>query len=405
VRTALLILQFWKRPLQLLKRTAVGTRISAIVCALVLVTAPAAAQAPFPPDSTVQVLLQQLVNSHGVRGIVVGLLDENGTRHVIVRGDPGPGALPFDGESVFEIGSMTKVFTGILLADMVRRGQVELTDPAADLLPRDVRVPERNGKPITLLDLTTHFSGLPMNPTNSARVEPHENPYAGYTVSRMYQFLSSYELPRDPGDAGEYSNIGVALLGHALSLRAGMTTYDALVSDRILRPLGMTHTAVTLTPKMSAHLVRGHDRAGDPVANWDLFALAGMGGLRSTANDMLTFAAANLSPEDTDLTLAMRLAHRGLRKAEGFAYPGIPIAFNEGQIGFNWFSSLPGERLITWTVGLTGGYSSFLGLDIEARRAVVVLTNTGLNNVDYLGFHLLDPTAPLPQARRSGAVR
>ena len=94
----------------------------------------------------------------------------------------------------------------------------------------------------------------------------------------------------------------------------------------------------------------------------------------------------------------MRLAHRALRQAEGFAYPGTPIAFNEGQVGFNWFISRPGERRITWTVGLTGGYSSFLGLDIEARRAVVVLTNTGLNNVDYLGFHLLDPTVPLPPA-------
>ena len=127
------------------------------------------------------------------------LLDENGTRRVIAHGDPGPGARPLDGESVFEIGSMTKVFTGILLADMVRRGQVELTDPVADLLPRDVRVPERNGKPITLLDLTTHFSGLPMNPTNRARVEMHENPYAGYTVSRMYEFLSSYELSARSG--------------------------------------------------------------------------------------------------------------------------------------------------------------------------------------------------------------
>jgi D-alanyl-D-alanine-carboxypeptidase/D-alanyl-D-alanine-endopeptidase len=390
---------------QRVKRTAVTTRISAIVCALVMVSTPASAQAPFPPDSTVQVLLQEAVNSRGVRGIVVGLLDENGARRVIAHGYPGAGALPLDGESVFEIGSMTKVFTGILLADLVRRDEVELTDPVADLLPRDVRVPERNGKRITLFDLTTHSSGLPMNPTNRARVELHQNPYTGYTVSRMYEFLSSYELPRDPGDALEYSNIGVALLGHALSLRAEMTTYDALVSDRILRPLGMTHTAVTLTPRMSAHFVRGYNRAGDPVAIWDLFALAGMGGLRSTANDMLTFAAANLSPKDTDLTLAMRLAHRGLRKAEGFDYPGIPIAFNEGQVGFNWFNSRPGERRITWTVGLTGGHSSFLGLDVEARRAVVVLTNTGLNNVDYLGFHLLDPKVPLPPARQSGAAR
>lgn len=371
---------------------------------------PASAQAPFPPDSTVQALLRQLVDDHGIKGIVVGSLDEMGTRRVIAYGDPGPGALPLDGESVFEIGSMTKVFTGILLADMVRRSEVELADPLADLLPPDVRVPERNGKPITLLDLTTHFSGLPTMPTNLAPANP-ENPFADYTMSRMYEFISSYELQRDPGAAFEYSNIAMALLGQALSQRAGTPTYEALVSDRILWPLGMSHTAVALTPWMRDHLVRGHDRTGKPVANWDMVATAGMGGLRSTVNDMLTFAAANLSAAslssgDADLRSAMRVSHRGLRLVgEGVTYPGIPIAFKEGRVGFNWIISRPGQRRITWTVGLTGGYSSFLGLDIAARRAVVVLTNTGLNNVDYVGFHLLDPTVPMPEARESGGVQ
>lgn len=368
------------------------------------VDAPASARAPFPSDSSVRMLLRQLVSSHGIKGVVVGLLDEPGTRRVIAHGDPGPGALPLDGDSVFEIGSMTKVFTGILLADMVRRGEVELDERVADLLPSDVRVPARNGKPITLLDLTTHFSGLPLMPRNLA-FENHENPFADYTVSQLYESVSSHELQRDPGEAFEYSNHGVALLSHALSLRAGKT-YAALVRDRILWPLRMTHTAVTFTPWMRDHLVRGHTRAGNPVANWDLSTLPGMGGLRSTTNDMLTFAAANLSSEATDLTLAMRDSHRGLRQiGEGVTYPGIPIAFKQGRVGFNWFISRPGERRIAWTVGLTGGYSSFLGLDLDARRAVLVLTNTGLNNVDYLGFHLLDPTVLVPQAGKSDVAR
>jgi CubicO group peptidase (beta-lactamase class C family) len=168
----------------------------------------------------------------------------------------------------------------------------------------------------------------------------------------------------------------------------------------------MSHTAVTFTPWMKDHLVRGHDRAGNPVANWDFPEVAGMGGLRSTMKDMLAFAAANLSSEDTDLTLAIRTSHRGLRQiGEGAEYPGIPSAFTQARVGFNWFISRPGKRRITWTVGLTAGYSTFLGLDLEARRAVVVLTNTGLNNIDYVGFHLLDPTVPLSAARRVGVVR
>lgn len=226
-----------------------------IVCALALSTATAFAQAPLPPDPAVEALLQQLATSHGIKGIVVGMLDETGSRRVIASGDAGAGARPLDGESVFEIGSMTKVFTGILLADMVRRGEVELADPLAVLLPPDVRVPERNGKQITLLDLTTHFSGLPAMPTNLAPANP-ANPFADYTMSRMYEFISSYELQRDPGAAFEYSNIAMALLGQALSQRAGTPTYEGLVSDRILRPLGMTHTAVTFTPWMRDHLAR-----------------------------------------------------------------------------------------------------------------------------------------------------
>ena len=250
----------------------------AIASALILVTAPASAQVPFPPDSTLQGLLQQLVNGHGVRGVVVGLLDENGTRRVIAHGDPGPGTLPLDGESLFEIGSMTKVFTGLLLADMVRRGEVELTDLAADLLPsrRSRSEPQREAHHAA----RSHHPLLrPADESDewSTCGQPHENPYVDYTVSRMYEFLSSYELPRDPGDSVVYLNIGVALLGHALSLRAGMTLYDAKRFDRILRPLGMTHTAITLTPQMRAHLVRGHDRAGGPVANWDLSGIGGDG--------------------------------------------------------------------------------------------------------------------------------
>ena len=390
--------------MQYLKRTAVAPRLATMVLALLLLAPPAFSQVPFPADSTVQAMLQQLVNNHGIRGIVVGLLDEAGTRRVFAHGNSGPNALSLDGESVFEIGSMTKVFTGILLADMVRRGEVELADSAADLLPPDVRVPARNGKMITLLDLTTHFSGLPLMPTNLAPANP-ENPFGDYTVKQLYECISGYDLQRDPADRFEYSNIAAGLLGHVLELRAG-TTYASLVSDRILRRLGMNHTAITFTPWMKEHLVRGHDRSGIPVANWDFPTLAGMGGLRSTMNDMLTFAAANVSPKDTDLNLSMRNSHRGLRQiGEGVEYPGIPSAFKQARVGFNWFISRPGERRITWTIGLTAGYSTFLGLDLEARRAVVVLTNTGLNNVDYVGFHLLDPTVPLSAARRADVVR
>lgn len=136
--------------------------------ALLLLPSRVPAQQPFPTDSSLRATLAALVGAGRAAGVVVGLLAADGTQRVVAYGHPGPGGLPLDGQSVFEIGSITKTFTGTLLADMVRRGEVAVEDPIATLLPADVSVPTRNGKTITLLDVTTHHSGLPRMPTNFA---------------------------------------------------------------------------------------------------------------------------------------------------------------------------------------------------------------------------------------------
>jgi hypothetical protein len=167
--------------------------------------------------------------------------------------------------------------------------------------------------------------------------------------------------------------------------------YEALLVDRVIQPLEMNHTAISLTPWMEKHLAHGHDAFGDPAANWDIPTLAGAGALRSNVNDMLLFAEANLAArgEDAGLRGALRDALRPRRQTRE----------REGQpadsIGFNWIISQKGTRTITWHNGGTGGYRTFLGLDLEAHRAVVVLTNSGGSGLDDLGFHLLDPTIPL----------
>lgn len=354
--------------------------------ALLLAPLAASAQQPFPPDSSLHATLARLVGAGRAAGVVVGLLEPDGSRRVVADGDPGPGGRPLDGESVFEIGSITKTFTGTLLADMVRRGEVALADPVATLLPDQVYVPVRHGKTITLLDITTHTSGLPRMPSNFAPANP-ANPYADYTVEQLYEFVSGYSLPRDPGTLAEYSNLATGLLGHALSLRAG-TSYEALVTQRILRPLGMVHSAITLTPWMRQHLAYGHTALGDTTANWDIPTLAGAGALRSTTDDMLRYAAAALVAADTGVPGALRDA---LRPRRAFGTRG-------DSIGFNWIVSRRGERTITWHNGGTGGYRTFLGIDRAANRAVVVLTNSGGDGLDDLGFHLLDPAVPLARA-------
>jgi CubicO group peptidase (beta-lactamase class C family) len=311
-------------------------------------------------------------------GMAVGVVDQKG-RRVAAHGHLSQGdARVVDGETIFEIGSITKVFTSLLLADMVNRNEVALGDPAARYLPVEVTLPERNGKPITLLDLSTHTSGLPALPTNLKPKDPR-NPYAGYTVEDLYEFLSGYALPRDPGAGFEYSNVGAGLLGHVLARRAG-TDYEHLIRLRITQPLGMADTRITLSAAMQQRMATGHNAMLAPVPHWDLPTLAGAGALRSSANDMLAFLEACLGYKESPLVPAMATmlqVHRPVGKM---------------QIGLAWF--LLGDG--AWHGGGTGGFRSFLGCEPKAGIGVVVLSNAATpTGVEDIGGHLLNENVPL----------
>ncbi|HEX6047907.1 MAG TPA: serine hydrolase domain-containing protein, partial [Gemmatimonadaceae bacterium] len=200
---------------------------------------------PGVDDSTVQRLIRERVDSRLTAGIVVGIIDVSGRRVFAYGKRAGPGSAPVDANTVFEIGSITKTFSTALLADMVKRGEVALDDPVARYLPATLRL-RQNGRAITLLDLATQRSGLPAIPANMRPRDP-DDPYADYAAPQFYEYLASFTPPRPPGTKYEYSNVGFGLLGHALSQRAG-TSYEALVAQRILTPLGMTDTRITLSP-------------------------------------------------------------------------------------------------------------------------------------------------------------
>ena len=144
---------------------------------------------PVPSDDEIRkILIERIDTFHQGVGIVVGVVDAHGRRIItygkLENGDPRP----LNGDTIFEVGSVTKVFTSLLLADMVQRGEVALTDPVAKYLPPEVKMPERGGRQITLVDLSTHTSGLPRVPSNFHPKDP-ANPYADYTVEQLYQFL------------------------------------------------------------------------------------------------------------------------------------------------------------------------------------------------------------------------
>jgi CubicO group peptidase (beta-lactamase class C family) len=337
---------------------------------------PASAQS-FPPDSVIRRVAARMIRAEDGVAVVIGLLPASGGRRVLVVGDDS-----YDGDTLFEIGSITKAFTGILLAEMAERGEVRLDQTVAELLPDGVEVPQRAGRAITLKDLATHSSGLPRMPDNFRPADP-SNPYADYTADQLYQFLRGHTLVRDVGSEYEYSNLGVGLLGHALARRAGKP-YETLVTERVLAPLGMVSTKITLGPQDSARLARGHNARGEPVGNWDVPTLAGAGALRSTTNDMMTLMTAAMEPPAGLLGRALQ------RSAVPHFTPDVGL-----ELGLGWHISSQIDRRVIWHNGGTGGYSSFAGFDPAIRMGVVVLSNQA-SPVDALGLHLLDPRYPLP---------
>ena len=280
-----------------------------------------------------------------------------------------------DGDTVFEIASVTKVFTSTLLADVVVRGELGLDTPVQSLLGAAARMPTRGATEIALGHLATHNSGLPRLPGNFDPAD-ESNPYADYDAERLYAFLSSHELRRDVGEAVEYSNVGYGLLGHALALREG-TDYETLATERILGPLQMEDTAVDLSAPLRARLAPGHDERLRPAANWDFTALAGAGALRSTVNDMLTFVEANMGLRESALRPAMELAH-----APQLTDPALGM-----DLGLGWIIAAEGDRRFVWHNGATGGYASFIGFDPEAGEGVVILSNSAAS-VDDLAYRL-----------------
>jgi CubicO group peptidase (beta-lactamase class C family) len=361
--------------------------LAMLVAAALLGAPKAATSAPAqwttPSSAEVrQILVRRIDAEHQGVGIVVGVIDSRGRRVVsygaLAKGDPRP----LDGSTIFEIGSSTKVFTSLLLSDMVQRGEVALDDPIAKYLPKGLALPQRGGRQITLVDLATHTSGLPRMPTNFAP-KYADNPYADYTVDQLYTFLAGYQLPRDIGSQYEYSNLGAGLLGQVLARRESVD-YATALQRHVTGPLGMSSTVITLTPEMQQRLAAGYTATLDPARNWDLPTLAGAGALRSDANDLLTFLAAELGYQETPLAGAMKAQLSAVRR---------PTNIPNTQVALGWNVSTDARSEVVWHNGGTGGYRSFIGFNPQTGVGVVVLANVAsAGGGDDIGFHILRGT-------------
>jgi serine-type D-Ala-D-Ala carboxypeptidase/endopeptidase len=346
--------------------------VRTVSMALVLISASSPAQTA--PDETLRAAMANRVDvaRNGI-GLIAGISTPEARRYVAyghaskAGGEPGP-------DTIFEIGSITKVFTSLLLADMVERAEVKLDDPVAMYLPKGTSVPSRNGRHITLEDLATHSSGLPRDATNLDHKQV--NPFAGYGPAQLYEFLAQYQLTRDPGQRFEYSNIGASLLGHALTLRAGKS-YEQMLHTRILEPLGMKDTAITLSDGQLRRIAQGHDGAFEPVRLWDVDAIVGAGSIRSTAADMLLFAEAWMGTREHPLK-------RSMERMLAVSRPGSASSM---EMSLGWARTRNG---ILFHSGRRGGMTSAIAIRPATRTAAVVFSNT-MEGIDDLAFHAVNP--------------
>ena len=297
----------------------------------------------------------------------------------------------FDRDSVFEIGSISKAFTGLLLAEMVARGELALADAAAKHAPAGAKLPRR-GREITLADLATHASSLPRLPPGFVPVDAFD-PYRGFDADALYAALARTELARDVGTAVEYSNFGYLWLSELLGRRAGKP-WDQLVAERVLAPLGMKSTGVRLAPKQAARLVQGHDLERRPVPPWTLAPeLAGAGGLRASAGDMLRFAESVAGRRETPLAPVIAATFTKMRPVGLETNMAIGWGMRERPVGRLFFHN-----------GATGGHRAILVANPDARTAAFVLSDSEAN-LDDLALHLVDPSLPIRKLRVAIAMQ
>ena len=326
-------------------------------------------------DQWVEKVAAPLVENRVVDGLSVGYIE--GEHWGIVHlGTSGRANKKADNLTVYEIGSISKVFTGLMLAEAVVRGEIDLNAAAAAVNQAGIRLPSRDGRSIEWIDLSTHRSGLPRLPGNLTPTDA-KNPYRDYDSKKAAAFLNQYELPRQPGDSQKYSNLGASVLGYLVAQKTGKT-YQQLLQERIAKPLRMTDCTVSPSSDQRKRMATPHDKFGSATPPWTWADLPGAGGVHATMRDMMRFAKAQLNPPSGTLGEAIELAWKQHRDAD-----------ESGRaMGLGWL--IAGDGQTRWHNGQTGGSHSALFINREANCAVVVLCNTAVSNeVDQLAMQLV----------------
>lgn len=367
------------------------TKFYKIVFTLWLVLVAYPSQAQNVDFSEVEEHIEQKIKDGKLVGIFIGHISAGGEVHRIAKGTlKAGGSTPVTGQSLFEIGSISKVFTTLVLARVMQENGISLDDEAEQYLPESMSLPEYKDREIVIRDLVTHTSGLPSLPDNMFP-EDSSNPYADYTMEKLNKYLAATELTRAPGSKFEYSNLGLALVGHILETVTGKE-YEQLVIDKIAKPLNMNDTKIKITDTDSSRLAIGHSK-GKTVANWDLPVFEGAGALRSTGNDMMVFLKTQMGNAKSALWPYTQKTQQPLFDIEK------GLSRQTDKIGMGWFYATDKDTIL-WHSGGTGGYRSFIGINKETGSGTVVLSNSTADISD-LYFHLIDSSYTLTESKES----
>jgi CubicO group peptidase (beta-lactamase class C family) len=327
-----------------------------------------------PMDKEIESVVRPYIQKANTVGLSIGVL-KDGKISTYNYGETvrGNGVLP-TANSIFEIGSITKIFTSALLAYYVNEGKVKLTDPITKYLPDSVKA-NKALNAVTLVTLSNHTSGFDRMP-NNLDIKPGDelNPYKTYNKQLLFAYLKSCKLNTQPGERYDYSNLGVGLLGTILSEVSGKT-FEQMVADIICKPLIMQSTAQHLSVARQANFVSVYNESGNVTPAWDFDILAPAGALHSSVNDLLTYAKANMNPSADALGKTFELTHQ--------------ITFSkDAKIGLAWHIILVDGIEYYFHNGGTYGSSSFLAFNTQKNLAVVVLSNAA-ENTDAIGTDIL----------------
>ncbi|MFT3827560.1 MAG: serine hydrolase [Chitinophagaceae bacterium] len=343
-------------------------------------TAPVPTSNPLatPLDKKVDSLIKPFISKVNTVGIVVGVL-ENGKTHVYGYGEmvKDKGEVP-GGNTLFEIGSLSKTFTATLLADLVEKGKINLSDPVNKYLPDSIPALQFNGKPITIASLSNHSSGLPRMPGNIFFSSIPDNPYVKYDDAKLFAFLKRFKTTREPGAEYEYSNLAVGLLGVIIERVSGRS-YEQQLKAVICKPLGLKQTTVTIGKTDSAYFAQGYDAQAQikPVHSWEFISLAGAGAIRSGVNDLLLYAKAQVNAARTPLSKAIQLTHQQT------------FEFGQTRVALGWHINSFNNKSYMGHNGQTGGYCSSMLVDPVSGKAVVILINSNAD-MKLLPYQLID---------------